>query len=119
MQNGIGWSWREFVRSHRRASAITLAAVLVAIVFIVVSAALSSSHRAAVSDATPCSDWVTAGAARQEAYARLYISEYGSATRAGATPTAVRATITSACTQAALLAEADEVTVYAAVHRRY
>lgn len=119
MQNDIGWSWRQFVRSHRLGSAIALAVVLAAIVFIGVSAVLSSSHRPALDDGTPCSDWATSTAAQQEAYSRLWLSEYGPLTRAGATPVAVRATITAACTHAALLAEADEVTVYAAIHRRY
>lgn len=123
MQSGrpgdIGWSWREFVRAHKRATIITLACVLAAIVFIGISAALSSSHHTALDDGTPCSDWATSTAAQQEAYSRLWLTEYGPLTRAGSTPAAVRLTITSACTHAALLAEADDVTVYAAIHRRY
>jgi hypothetical protein len=112
------WSWRDFVRAHKRGSAIALAAVVLAIAFIGVSVAIGS-HGAPLDDATPCSDWGTASAAQQQAYARLWLSEYGPLTRAGTTPAAVRASITAACSHAALLAEADEVTVYAAIHRRY
>lgn len=112
------WTFRTSVRRHPRAWLIALLAVLAMTATVAVSIAFAS-HTGVLSDATPCSDWAVSTAAQQKAYAQLYLTEYGIITPAGSTPAAVTATLNARCSQAALLAEATDVSLIAAVHRRY
>jgi hypothetical protein len=112
------WTIRASVRRHPRAWLIGLLAVLVAVATIVISIVFGN-YTGALTDATTCTDWSVATAQQRSGYAQLYLSEYGAATTAGATPAAVIATVTNECNQSALLAESDDVSLIAAVHRRF
>ena len=106
------------LRRHPRAWLVALLAVLAMTATIVVSIAFAS-HTGVLNDGTPCSDWAVSTAAQQKAYAQLYLTEYGTITAAGGTPAAVTATLNARCNQAALLAEATDVSLIAAIHRRF
>lgn len=94
-------------------------ALLVVLIGVVTAVGLSSSGNAPLSDATPCSEWASAGSAQRTAYARLYLTEHDALLGLSGEATRVQAAIDSNCAHAAYLGEADEVTVLAAIERHF
>jgi hypothetical protein len=94
-------------------------ALVVALAVAVTAAAVSSSGRTPLTDATPCSAWAGASAAQRAAYARLYLSERDALIGGSREAARVQSAITTNCSRAAYLGEADEVTVIAAIERHF
>jgi hypothetical protein len=106
------------VRAHKRISAAVLAA-LVVIVGLAVAAAVASSHAkpTALTDASTCSQWSSAGRATQTAYSRRYIGEHADA--GFLTVAGVTSAIHADCVTAAYLGESDDVSIVAAIKHAF
>jgi hypothetical protein len=109
---------RSIVLRHRRASAGAVA-LLVALIALTVGTAVSSSSRVPLSDSASCSEWAAGTTAQKSAYSHLYINEYGAYPNTARYAAAVQAAINRACTHAAALGEADDVSVLAALRRAF
>ena len=109
-----GPSLRTIIARHKRETAVVVVLVIV-LVGTMAAAALPSSRASALSDASTCSAWASAGQSQQTTYARLYLTEYGG-TRGTAS---VVSAINSACTHAAYLGEADDVSILAAINHAF
>ncbi|HLI61226.1 MAG TPA: hypothetical protein VKV21_16325 [Solirubrobacteraceae bacterium] len=112
------WSLGALARRHPRAAGATLGllAVLVAVTLITT---LAGPRRTALSDASSCSQWAAATPAQQTAYAHLYIDEYGRTADTAARAAAMRSAINRACTHAAYLGEASDVSIVASLRRAF
>lgn len=101
--------------------AATSAAVLVATVLVafLIAVAFSSSKAAPLSDATPCSGWADASSTEQLAYAQLYLKEHAALLSGSGEANRIDGLVTDNCSRAALLGEADEVTVLAAIEQHF
>lgn len=98
------------------AGAVLLVAVLVAVTILTT---VSDPRRQPLSDSASCSQWTAATPAQQLGYAHLYIDEYARFANTTAKALAVKASIDHACTSAAYLGEADDVSVLAALRRAF
>lgn len=109
---------RGFVRGHKAISAAVIGLVLIAVAFTVAAAVLGSSARAsALTDASTCSDWSSAGPALQTAYSRRYIAEHGGA--GFLSVAALTSAIRTDCATAAYLGESDDLSVVAALKHAF
>jgi len=99
---------------HKRETAAVIVVVVLLVAFTAASA-LSSSRASALSDASTCSEWASAGQSQQAAYARLYVTEYRSSRSTGS----VESALSSACTHAAYLGEADDISLVAAMNHAF
>ena len=70
-----------------------------------------------LSDSSTCPAWGSASQNQRSAYARLYIAEYPSG--AARDQDTTEADLTSACTHAAYLGEADDVSLVAAMNHAF
>ncbi len=109
---------RVLVRRHKAAVAIAAAIVLVLVGLTAVTA-VSGSSSAALTDSTSCSEWTSAPAAQQSAYAQLYVNEHGVPASGTLDAGTVEAEINGGCSRAAYLGEADEITVAAAIKHQF
>ena len=112
-----GPSLRKLIAQHKRES-IAVIVLVVLLVGFTAASALSSSKASALSDASTCSAWAAAGQSQQVAYARRYVDEYGAVAGSRDTGT-VESAINSACTHAAYLGEADDVSLVAAMNHAF
>ncbi len=94
-------------------------ALLLALIAVTVVPLFLSSSREAVSDSSSCSEWSSASQAQQNAYASLYLNEYGALPSGGRDASGIKSAINNACIQAAYLGEADDVSVVGALKHQY
>src|ERR1700733_6640621 len=106
-----GPSLKSIIVRHKRETAVVVALVIV-LIGTMAATALPSSRASALSDASTCSARASAGQSQPTTYARLYLTEYGG-TRGTAS---VVSAINSACSHAAYLGEADDVSILAAIN---
>ncbi len=105
------------ISQHKGASG-AIALLFVLLVVTIVPVFFSSSGEA-LSDSTSCSGWSSASQAQQNAYSQLYLKEYGALPSGARDASSVRSAINAACIQAAYLAEADDLSVIAAIKHQY
>lgn len=97
--NAAPWTIRGLIASHKGAS-LVIGAVLVLMVGFFVLIALGPSA-GAVTDSTTCDQWGSTNVNGQDAYARLYVREHGPVSpRWGPAPTGVINAINAGCFQA-------------------
>ena len=108
---------RGLVRAHKRASA-AVAAILLALVAIVLVSALGSRVTRIV-DSTPCSVWSSAPQGERDAYVTLYVKEHGALPSGASDAGTIEGVIDDGCIQAYSFDEADTVTVFDAIRKRY
>jgi hypothetical protein len=96
-----GPSLRTIIARHKRETAVVVALVIV-LIGTMAATALPSSRS-------------SAGQSQQATYARLYLTEYGGTRDAASVVSAIN----SACTHAAYLGEADDVSVVAAINHAF
>jgi hypothetical protein len=109
-----GPSLRTIIARHKRETAAVVALVIV-LIGTMAATALPSSRASALSDASTCSAWASAGQSQQAAYARLYVTEYRSSRDAAS----VESALNSACTHSAYLGEADDISLVAAMNHAF
>ncbi len=110
-----GPSLKTIILRHRRATAAAIVVVVV-LIGVMAAAALPSAKAGALADSSSCSQWTSATAAQQSAYAHLYITEHvSSALSAGN----VESAINTDCNHAAYLGEADDISIVAALNHAF
>jgi hypothetical protein len=72
-----------------------------------------------ITDSSPCSVWSSARPRQRDAYAALYVREYGSLPSGATDAGTIEGVIDAGCTQAYGFDEADTVTVLQAVRHQY
>jgi hypothetical protein len=109
---------RGLIASHKAASLVIAGLCAVAVSYF---ALIALGPRAgAVTDSTTCAQWSTANVARQDAYARLYVSEHGGvSSRWGPAPVGVINAINAGCYQAFGEDVSDKATVVQAISRDF
>jgi hypothetical protein len=111
--DGELWTVRALLARHKLA-ALGVAA-FIAVMLAIALVAVFGSKAGAISDATTCSEWGSANADQQAAYARLYAREHG-VLRAGLTsPASVIAAINNGCSKAYTDDVSDTATVVQAI----
>jgi hypothetical protein len=108
------WTLSALIRRHTRVSAASLALVIVLVATTILTT-ISNPHRASLSDAASCSQWSAGTPSQQIAYSHLYIDEHGRVADSTAEAALVRTEIDRACTHAAYLGEADDVSIIASL----
>ena len=111
-------SLKAIILRHKAVAAAAFAVVLV-LIGVMAAAALPSAKGGALSDSSTCSAWSSATHAQQSEYARLYITEHGSHVNGGLSPASVESATDSACSHAAYLGEADDVSIVAALNHAF
>ena len=111
------WTIRGLIAAHKTA-ALGVAALCAVMLATILMAALGTKA-GAVTDSTTCSQWGSANVNRQNAYARLYVSEHGAIPGWGATPAGVINAINAGCDQAFGEDVSDSVNVVQAVSRNF
>lgn len=111
-----GPSLKKLILAHKRATGGVIAVVVV-LVGVMVAAALPSARAIALSDSSTCSAWGSASQAQRSAYARVYVTEYASSGARDQDTT--EADLTSACSHAAYLGEADDISLVAAMNHAF
>ena len=97
-QFGAPWTIRGLIGSHKRATLVVAAGLVVMVALILVAAL--GAKAGPVTDATTCTEWGSANVDQQHAYALLYVKEHGPVPRWGASPTLVINAINAGCFQA-------------------
>ena len=116
--DSVPWTARSLIASHKAAALViaALCAVTVAVLALVVL----GPKAGAVSDSTTCAQWSSANVNRQDAYARLYVSEHGPVSpRWGPAPVGVINAINAGCYQAFGEDVSDTATVVQAISRDF
>jgi hypothetical protein len=108
---------RGLIRAHKRGSAAVLGILILLVAIILISDLSSQGGR--ITDSSACSVWSSATARQRDAYAALYVKEYGSLPSGAADAGTIEGVIDAGCTQAYGFDEADTVTVLQAVRHRY
>jgi hypothetical protein len=109
---------RGLIASHRRASLVLAGLFLVAVAYLALIAL--GPKAGAVADSTTCAQWSSTNVARQDAYARLYITEHGGVSpRWGPPPAGVINAINAGCYQAFGEGVSDTATVVQAISRDF
>ncbi len=111
------WTIRGLIASHKRASLVVAALIVVAVAFILV--ATIASKAGAVNDQTTCTQWGSANQNDQTAYAELYRREHGAVPRYGSTPAAVIDAINFGCGEAFGSSVSDTTTVLQAISGKF
>ncbi|HTP18087.1 MAG TPA: hypothetical protein VMJ65_00695 [Solirubrobacteraceae bacterium] len=111
-------SLKAIILRHKAASAAAFTIVIV-LIGVMAAAALPNAKGGALSDSSTCSAWSSATRAQQSAYAHLYVTEHGSHVSGALTPASVESATDSACSHAAYLGEADDVSIVAALNRAF
>ena len=96
--DGQPWTIRGLISAHRLVA--LAAAAVIALMAAMIAVAAFGPRAGAVTDATTCAQWGSANQNRQNAYARLYISEHGVLAAAGTSPASVITAINNGCVQA-------------------
>jgi hypothetical protein len=109
-----GPSLRTIIARHKRETAVVVALVIV-LIGTMAATALPSSRATALSDTSTCSEWASGGQSQQAAYARLYVTEYAGSRSSGS----IESALNSACTHAAYLGEADDISLVAAMNHAF
>ena len=112
------WSVRSLVSAHTLASLLIAVVIVASVAFL---ALIALGPRAgAVTDRTTCAQWGSTNVNRQEAYARLYVSEHGPVSpRWGPAPQGVINAINAGCYQAFGEDVSDTATVLQAIRRTF
>jgi hypothetical protein len=105
------------IAAHKTA-ALGVAALCAVMLATILMAALGAKA-GAVTDSTTCSQWGSANVNRQNAYARLYVSEHGAIPGWGGTPAGVINAINAGCDQAFGEDVSDSVSVVQAISRNF
>jgi hypothetical protein len=104
--------------SHKAVSLVVAAVCAVSVAYFVLI--VVGPKAGAVTDRTTCEQWGSTNVTRQEAYARLYVSEHGAVSRRwGPAPTGVINAINAGCYQAFGEDVADKATVVQAIARDF
>ncbi|MEO6859254.1 MAG: hypothetical protein ABI323_11835 [Solirubrobacteraceae bacterium] len=104
---------------HKGASVGGVALLLVLAAVTIAPAFLPSSAGGALNDSSSCSAWASARPAEQSAYSELYLKEHADLPDGAILPRSVMSAITNACSHAAYLGEADDMSVIAALRHEY
>jgi hypothetical protein len=108
------WTIRGLIASHKRASLVIAALCALTVGFSVLIAL--GPQAGAVTDKTTCTQWGSTNVNRQEAYARLYLSEHGPVSpRWGPAPTGVINAINAGCFKAYGEDVSDQTSVVQAI----
>ncbi len=112
------WTIRGLVASHKAAAlAIAVLCVMMTAYFLLIALGPKAG---AVTDSTTCDEWGSTNVNRQDAYARLYVSEHGAVSpRWGPAPTGVINAINAGCYQAFGEGVANKATVVQAISREF
>jgi hypothetical protein len=109
---------RGLVASHKRPSLLIAGLFVIAVAYLALVAA--GPKAGAVSDRTTCEQWASTNVNRQDAYARLYVSEHGDVSpRWGPVPEGVINAINAGCYQAYGEDVANTATVVQAITRQF
>lgn len=112
------WTLRGLIASHKRA-ALVVAAIIAVMVALILIAALGTKA-GAVTDSDTCTQWGSANVNREDAYARLYVTEHGPVSpRWGPSPQGVINAINAGCAEAFGEGVSDTVTVVQAISRNF
>jgi hypothetical protein len=112
------WTTRGLIASHKSAALIIVALGVLAVG--VLSLVVLGPKAGAVTDSTTCAQWGSTNVNRQNAYARLYVSEHGPVSRSwGAAPTGVINAINAGCYEAFGEDVSDTATVVQAISRDF
>lgn len=109
---------RELLGSHKVASLVIAGVCVLAVAYFVVIAL--GPKAGAVTDHTTCEQWASENVNRQDAYAKLYVSEHGGVSpRWGPAPTGVINAINAGCYEAYGEDVAETTTVVQAISRDF
>jgi hypothetical protein len=112
------WTIRGLVASHKAAALVIAAVCAMSVAYFVLI--VLGPKAGAVTDGTTCEQWGSTNVNRQEAYARLYVSEHGAVSpRWGPAPTGVINAINAGCYQAFGEDVANKATVIQAIARDF
>lgn len=115
---GHRWSVTRVALAHKWVAAGSIAIVLIFVAVTVVPT-LSSPARQPITDSATCSQWASATPAQKLGYSHLYINEYGRVPNTVQSARAVETMISTACTQASYLGEADDISVLASIRHAF
>jgi hypothetical protein len=109
---------RGLIASHKKASLVIAGLCVVTVAYLALIAL--GPKAGAVSDSTTCAQWGSTNVTRQDAYARLYVTEHGGVSpRWGPPPTGVINAINAGCYQAFGEDVSDTATVVQAISRDF
>ncbi len=112
------WTIRGLVASHKLASLVVAAVCALTVAYLALVAL--GPRAGAVTDSTTCAQWGSTNVNRQDAYARLYVSEHSAVSpRWGPVPVGVINAINAGCYQAYGEGVADTTTVVRAISRQF
>jgi hypothetical protein len=112
------WTIRGLAASHKAAALVIAALCAMTVAYFLLIAL--GPKAGAVTDSTTCEQWGSTNVNRQDAYARLYVSEHGAVSpRWGPAPTGVINAINAGCYQAFGEGVANRATVVQAISRGF
>jgi hypothetical protein len=109
---------RGLIASHKRAALVLAGLVVVMVAYLALIAL--GPKAGAVTDRSTCAQWSSTNVTRQDAYARLYVTEHGGVSpRWGPAPAGVINAINAGCYQAFGEDVSDTATVVQAIRRSF
>ncbi len=112
------WTIRGLVASHKAAALVVAFVCAMMVVYFLLI--VLGPTAGAVTDSTTCEEWGSTNVIRQDAYARLYVSEHGAVSpRWGPAPTGLINAINAGCYQAFGEGVANKATVVQAISRDF
>jgi hypothetical protein len=116
--DGVPWTMRGLIASHKLTSLIIAAMFAVSVGFFVLI--VLGPKAGAATDSTTCAQWGSTNVNGQDAYARLYVREHGPVSpRWGPMPVGVINAINAGCYQAFGEGVSDNATVVQAINRTF